>query len=164
MDQTARFALPFLAPGQMQKEFFHNEALQKIDTLLCPVIETAAMSTPPSNPAVGSCYLVAPGSTGAWAAQDGSLASFSEGGWRFVPPSEGMSLMDRDSGCFINRRDGQWETGLVHGTELLVNGQTVVRDRQPAISDPSGGAQIDGECRVAVGQILAAMRAHGLIG
>jgi hypothetical protein len=164
MDQTARFALPYLAPGQMQKEFYHNEALQKIDMLLCPVVEGSASSTPPSNPAVGSCYLIAPGATGAWAANDGALACFSEGGWRFVPPIEGMSLMDRGSGRLINRRNGQWETGRVYANELVVDGLAVIRGRQPAIGDPSGGVQIDGECRAAVGQILAAMRAHGLIG
>lgn len=164
MDQTARFALPYLAPGQMQKEFYHNEALQKIDTLLCPVVEGNESPTPPSNPAVGSCYLIASGATGAWAAKDGALACFSEGGWRFVPPIEGMSLMDRATGRFINRRAGQWETGVVHAKELVVDGQPVVGGRQPPISDPAGGAQIDSECRAAVGQILAAMRAHGLIG
>ena len=163
MDQTARFALPYLAPGQMQKEFFHNEALQRIDMLLCPVVEGSASPTPPPSPVVGSCYLVGPGATEAWAARDGSLACFSEGGWRFVAPIDGMSLMDRASGRFINRRDGQWEAGKVHALEVMVDGQTVVRERQPAIGDPSGGAQIDGECRTAVAQILAAMRAHGLI-
>lgn len=163
MDQTARFALPYLAPGQLQKEFFHNEALQRADMLLCPVVEGPASPTPPPSPAVGNCYLVGPGATGAWAAQDGSLASFSEGGWRFVAPVDGMSLMDRSSGRFINRREGQWEVGVVHASELRVGGQAVVRERQPAIGEPSGGTSIDGECRAAVVQMLAAMRAHGLI-
>jgi hypothetical protein len=139
-------------------------ALQKIDMLLCPIVEGPASPIAPSNPAAGSCYLVASGATGAWAAQDGSLACFSEGGWRFALPTDGMSLMDRASGQLINRRDGQWETGLVHARELLVGGQRVVGNRQTPISDPSGGAQVDGECRLAVAQILAAMRAHGLIG
>ena len=92
-----------------------------------------------------------------WLQGEGEAGGFARG-------IEGMSLMDRVSGRLINRRDGQWETGLVHAKQLVVDGQAVVRGRQPAISDPSGGAQIDGECRAAVGQILAAMRAHGLIG
>ena len=33
-DATARLALPFIAPGQAQKELFHNEALTRIDALL----------------------------------------------------------------------------------------------------------------------------------
>lgn len=164
MDQTARFALPYLAPGQMQKELYHNEALQRIDTLLCPVVEGPASASPPSNPAVGNCYLVGAGATGAWAGRDGALAGFSEGGWRFIPPVDGMSLVDRASGQIFNRRNGVWETGIVRAQELRVDGLTVVRGRQPAIGDPTGGAVVDGECRVAVAQILAAMSAHGLIG
>ncbi|MDP9422876.1 MAG: phage tail protein [Pseudomonadota bacterium] len=163
MDQTARFALPYLAPGQMQKELFHNEALQRIDMLLCPVVDGPASAAPPSNPVVGGCYLVAADASGAWSGQDGSLACFSEGGWRFVLPMDGMSLVDRASGQVLARRDGAWETGIVRAQELRVNGQTVVRNRQSAIGDPSGGTVVDSQCRVAVAQMLAAMRAHGLI-
>jgi hypothetical protein len=164
MDQTARFALPYLAPGQMQKELFHNEALQRIDTLICPAVEGAPSAAPPSSPAVGSCYLVGSGATGAWAGHDGSLASFSEGGWRFAAPVEGMSLVDKASGQLFNRRGGAWEAGIVRALELRVDGLPVVRNRQAAIGDPSGGAVADSECRQAVAQILGAMRTHGLIG
>lgn len=164
MDQTARFALPYLAPGQLQKELFHNEALQRIDMLLCPLVEGLPATSPPASPAVGSCYLVGSGSSGVWAGNDGSLACFTEGGWRFVPPTEGMTLVDRSSGQFLSRRSGAWEAGILRAQEMRVDGVTVVRNRQSPIADPVGGAQIDGECRAAVEQILAAMRAHGLIG
>ncbi len=119
---------------------------------------------PPSDPAVGSCYLVGAGATGAWAGQDGSLACFSEGGWRFVVPADGLSLVDRVSGQQWLRYNGAWETGIVRAQEVRVAGETVVRNRQPAIEDPSAGAVVDSECRASVFQILAALRAHGLIG
>ncbi len=164
MDQTARFALPYLAPGQMQKELFHNEALQRIDMLLCPVVEGTASPTPPLSPTIGSCYLVAAGGTGDWAGHDGRLACFSEGGWRFVSPVDGMSLLDRASGEIVSRLYGAWETGILRAQEVRIDDVTVVRNRQSAIGDPSGGTMVDSECRVAVGQILSAMRAHGLIG
>mgnify|MGYP006199852597 CR=1 FL=1 len=32
-DATARFALPFILPGQAQKELFHNEALTRLEAL-----------------------------------------------------------------------------------------------------------------------------------
>lgn len=54
MDQTPRFALPHLYPGQTQKEWFHNEALQRIDVLLCPAVDGPAMTSPPASPAVGA--------------------------------------------------------------------------------------------------------------
>lgn len=164
MDQTARFALPYLAPGQLQKEFFHNEALQRIDTLLCPAVEGPAAVTPPPSPAVGSCFLVAPGATGDWAGQDDKLACFSEGGWRFVPPVEGMSLVDRSSGEQLLYRGGAWQAGIVHAQEVRIDGQAVLGIRQAAIGDPTGGTVVDSQCRTAVSEILGAMRAHGLIG
>src|SRR5688572_24198881 len=88
MDQTARFALPYLAPGQLQKELFHNEALQRVDMLLCPVVEGPPAASPPVSPTAGSCYLVGSGASGAWAGNDGALACFTEGGWRFAAPTD----------------------------------------------------------------------------
>src|SRR3990170_1100521 len=112
MDQTARFELPFLAPGQMQKELFHNEALQRIDMLLCPVVEGAPSASPPASPNVGSCYVVGTGATGAWEGKDGSLACFTDGGWGFVASSEGLTLVERVSGQFLRRHGGAWELGI----------------------------------------------------
>ena len=88
----------------------------------------------------------------------------SEGGWRFVTPQEGMQLVDKGSGEVMAFRSGAWESGVVHARELRVNGTTVVREQQSAISDPSGGATTDSECRAAVLAILTSLRAHGLIG
>ena len=56
------------------------------------------------------------------------------------------------------------EAGILRAQEVRVDGVTVVRNRQPAIADPASGGVTDSECRAAVGQILAALRAHGLIG
>ena len=163
MDDTARFALPQLAPGQAQKEWFHNEALQRIDLLLCPVIEGAALAAPPAGPAAGACYLVASGATGAWAGKDGMLAGYTEGGWRFIAPVEGARVLDRSSGQMVLRRNGTWESGIVRGQQLQIDGSTVVRERQAAIADPAGGSLIDSQCRSAVSAILSMLRAHGLI-
>src|SRR5688500_11114552 len=103
MDQTARFAIPLLAPGQQQKELFHNEAVQRISLLLCPVVEGSPVANPPANPVIGSCYLVASGATGAWTGQDGALAGFTDGGWRFVAPVEGMRVLNRSNGQYVIR-------------------------------------------------------------
>ena len=48
-------------------------------------------------------------------------------------------------------------------TEYRVNEIKVVGEQQPAIADPSGGSTTDSEARSAIGDILAAMREHGLI-
>ena len=153
----------FLSPGQAQKEWLHNEALQRIDMLLCPAVESATLAAPPSSPAVGSCYLVASGATGAWAGQDGSLAAFTDGGWRFVAPVEGTQVLDRSSGESAMFSNGSWETGIVRAQEVRVNGLTILRERQPAVADPAGGSVVDVQCREAVAAILATLRTHGLI-
>jgi len=163
MDQTARFALPQLSPGQAQKEWYHNEALQRIDMLLCPVVEGPALTSAPGSPPAGACYLIAAGATGAWAGQDGAIATFTDGGWRFVAPIEGALVLDRVSGATVVRRNGSWETGIVRAQEVRINGLTVLRDRQPAVSDPAGGSVIDAQCRTAIAGILATLRTHGLI-
>ena len=118
MDETARFALPQLAPGQAQKEWAHNEALQRIDLMLCPAIDGAAMTTPPGSPVAGACYLVGTGATGAWAGRDAMLAGFTEGGWRFIAPIEGMRMLDRVSGQLVVRRGGAWEAGISRAAAL----------------------------------------------
>jgi hypothetical protein len=163
MDQSARFGLPFLAPGQVQKEWFHNEALQRIDMLLCPVVEGPAVAAPPPSPTVGACYIVGVAASGAWAGQDGAIATYSDGGWRFVAAIEGAQVLDNASGQILVRRSGAWEAGVVRAQEVRINGQTVVRERQPAVSDPAGGTVIDGQCRAAVVAVLATLRTHGLI-
>jgi hypothetical protein len=163
MEQTARFALPQLAPGQAQKEWFHNEALQRVDLMLCPAIEGPALAAPPASPVAGTCYLVAGSATGAWAGKDGMIAGYSEGGWRFIAPIEGMRVLDRSSGLPLLYRGGAWETGIVRAAEVRVSGLTVLRQQQPAIADPTGGSVIDAQCRAAIGSILAMLRAHGLI-
>lgn len=163
MNHSARFALPFIAPGQLQKEWTHNEALQRIDALLCPAVEGPALSTPPATPMIGVCYIVGPAATEAWSGHDGALACFTDGGWKFIAPIEGMQLIDRISGQPVLRRAGAWETGVVRAQEVQVAGQVVVRSRQAAIGDPTGGGVVDAEARTAIASILAALRAHGLI-
>lgn len=163
MEETTRFALPQLTPGQAQKEWFHNEALQRIDMLLCPVVETAALTAPPPSPALGSCHLVASGGTGDWAGKDGMLAGLSDGGWRFINPIEGMRVVDRVSGQLIERRSGAWESGIMRALEYQAGGLTVVRQRQPPIADPAGGDVIDTQGRAAIASILSMLRTHGLI-
>lgn len=163
MDLSPRFALPFLAPGQAQKEFYHNEAIQLIESLLCPVVEQADLTAPPSNPIPGTCYLVGAGATGEWAGHDDALACFTEGGWRFIAPVDSMQLVNK-SNRETMAYDGGWVSGIIHVQEVRVNGQAILREQQPAIADPAGGNTIDTECRSAISNVLAALRTHGLIG
>lgn len=164
MDQTARFALPFLAPGQMQKELQVNESLQRIDLLLSAFVESPPANDPPASPMPGQCYLVGDAPTGVWAGNAGAIAGFTDGGWRFVVPPEGAQLLVRSTSETMVRRNDAWETGIVRAREIQVGGQKIVGERQSPIAAPAGGSTIDPEARATISEIIASLRAHGLIG
>lgn len=143
-DVTPRFALPLLAAGQAQKEVTHNEALILIDALAQPIVESAALATPPTSPVSGQAWLVAAAPTGAWAGHAGAIALWSEGGWRFVAPIEGMRVVARGTGLVLRRGAAAWESSA-------------------AISTPTGGGVVDSQARTAIASILAALQQGGII-
>ena len=72
---TPRHSLPYLFSGQSQKELYVNEAHAILDSLLHPAIE-GELAAPPTSPAEGQCWLVAPGGSDAWTGHDGEVASW----------------------------------------------------------------------------------------
>lgn len=163
METTARFALPLLAAGQAQKEIFHNEALQLIDGCIAPCVNGPVTAIPPGSPAVGECYLVGTGATGAWSGHEHSLALYGDGGWRFVAPREGLRVWVSGDDVDAAYVGGAWEFGQARVNAVRVGAHQVVGAQQAAIAAPSGGFTTDGEARAAIGAILGALRAHGLI-
>lgn len=131
--------------------------------LVAAAVEDLALSTPPESPATGSCYLVGPSPTGDWAGHAQELAAYTTGGWRFIAPRDGMTAMIRSSGSVAAYRNGVWEIGALRGSEVAIDGQKVIGAQGAAVAAPTGGTIVDVEARTAVGEILAAMRAHGLI-
>lgn len=162
-EETARFGLPFILPGQAQKEVFHNEALARIDALLHPTVEGGTLASPPAAPGPGQCWIVAAGPTGAWEGMDGRIAAWTEGGWRFAAPVPGMSVWDKAAGYWRCWNGAAWSDGLLPAAGLAVAGVQVVGARHPSILSPSSGTVIDAEARAAVTEIIDALRSHGLI-
>ncbi len=142
---------------------FHNEALALVDLLLAGLVEGTPIAVPPSSPSLGTLYRVAAGATGAFVGQDGYLAGWSAGGWRFVSPVEGMRLTERTSGVELAFRNGVWASGSMRASEVVIGDQQVVGARLPPIADATGGTTIDSAVRLTVAQILSGLRAHGLI-
>jgi hypothetical protein len=126
-------------------------------------VEEAPRSAPPASPSAGACYLVGAAPTGAWIGKDQYFAGYTIGGWRFVPPLEGMSAYVKATGIWANYRNGAWELGTLRGATLVLGGVQVVGPRLAAIVAPVGGTNADPEARSAINQILAALRQHGLI-
>ncbi len=140
--RSPRFGLPLLYPGQAQKEFFINEAVSFTDLLLHAAIE-GEENEPPVNVSEGECWLVGAAASGAWAGHEGQLASYQAGTWLFVPPRDGMRVLDRP-----NKQDrvfrGEWQ-------------------RAKPIDAPAGGTMVDAEARAAIAQLIAALIAGGIL-
>ena len=160
---TPRFGLPYIVQGQAQKEMFHNEALTLLDAAVQARVESMALAAPPATPLPGQCWIVATGASGDRVGHAGDIALWSDGGWRFLAPFNGMAAFVMSDEVWAYRRDGAWAKGEFPVSKLMVGGQQVVGARGAAIAAPSGGATIDTQARSAIGAILAALVTHGLI-
>jgi hypothetical protein len=163
MNQSQRLGLPFIAPGQSQKELFHNEALQLLDLVAAAAVEEAPRNDPPEPPTLGSSYIVGAAPTGEWSGKAGALALYTPAGWRFVGPVEGMQALVKPGGTRAVYRSGGWELGTVRAGRVMVDGVQVVAAQAPAVADAAGGAIVDSEARSAINALLSALRSHGLI-
>jgi hypothetical protein len=162
-DTSDRLALPLIAPGQAQKEMTHNEALTRLDIMVQPVVQAVAPPAVPATPALGQCWIVGIGASGAWAGRDGALATWTASGWRFVAAFEGMTAWSIADAMVVARRGAAWILGEVNAQQIRIDDVRVLTARQPAIVTPIGGTLVDGESRTAISQILVALRVHGLI-
>lgn len=163
-DMSDRFALPFLSSAQAQKEMTHNEALAIIDMLLHARAESASLAAPPGSAMEGQCWIVAAGGSGDWAGHDGDLACLTSGGWRFVAARAGMRVAVADAGVVQVHDGSAWTAGPVRADGFYLAGERIIGFRAAGIADPSGGTVIDSEGRAVLGQVLAVLRDHGLIG
>lgn len=161
-DESPRLRLPFILPGQAQKELFHNEALILLDAAVSPAVEEGPLAAPPATPAAGACWIVAAGATGVWAGHDSSLAAWTEGGWRFLAPPAGFIVWDKAAHVPRQWNGTSWGAGRFSCAGLVIGGKNVVGERVAAVPNPSGGTIIDAEARSALAAVIAALKSHGL--
>ena len=81
----------------------------------------------------------------------------------FARSHDGLVALVKSTSVWALFRSGSWELGNVRGSSLILGGQQVVGTRAGAIAAPVGGTTVDAESRTAIGQILTALRLHGLI-
>ena len=130
-DASPRLSLPFLLPGQAQKEIFHNEALLTLDAIVHATVEDWPAASPPSTPAEGESWIVGAGAGGAWAGRDDAIATWSAGGWRFTAPLPGLTAWNRAAGLWLHWDGTAWSDGRWPAAALTIGGvQVVVRPRQ----------------------------------
>lgn len=163
MSETVRWALPLLTAGQAQKEVVHNEALAVLDLLQGASVMSVGLDTPPGSPVDGQCWIVGGAPTGTWSGRAGTLAGWTAGGWRFAGPREGMTVWSEGDECPAIFSGSSWRVGRLTASSLVIGGNRVVSARQAAVPGPAGGTVVDAEARTAIGAMLAALVAHGLI-
>jgi hypothetical protein len=163
MAKTSRIGLPLLSAGQAQKEVTHNEALLLLDAVIHGCCAGAPTNVPPQAPDSGMSYICGLAPTAAWAGRANCLACWTDGGWRFVDPFDGLEIVDSTSGRTWRFMTGQWSSGILQAIEIRVGGLKVVGSQVPAIVSATGGNTVDVEARSALSQVLQALRAHGLI-
>ncbi len=96
---TPRKGAPELSVSQASKEATHNEALRYMEQGGdYYIVADKDLTSPPGSPAVGDCYIVASGATGAWAGHDEDLAFYLSTSWNFIQPATGTLayLQDED--------------------------------------------------------------------
>lgn len=163
MARSPRLQMPLMSAGQAQKELTHNEALILLDNISHACCAGGPSNTPPPSPELGLSYLCGPVPAGDWLGHAQGVACWTEGGWRFVQPFDGLQLIDRATGFTWRFLDGKWTTGIVNAAEVHINGSKVLGAQQPPIPNATGGAVVDVEARSAISQMLVALRAHGII-
>jgi hypothetical protein len=118
MDHTPRLSLPFIMPSQAQKHITHNEALQALDALVQPIVESRSITAPPTSPVQGEAYLVPSGATGAWSGHANEIVAFQSGAWQFYDPAEGWQVFVKADGSFRVFVDGSWAVFAALGASL----------------------------------------------
>ena len=140
---TPRFALPMLFAGQAQKEFFVNEALLRADLLLHCAVE-GRLASEPAAPSAGRAWLVGAPASGAFLGHEHEIAAWTEGGWRFFAPVDGLRVFDRSLGAFRVFITGAW-------------------DEPAPVAPPTGGATVDVEGRAALTRVIDKLVASGVL-
>ena len=118
MNDTARLSLPFIMAGQALKHITHNDALNRLDALVQPVVESSALATPPVSPLPGEAWVVPGGATGAWAGHSGEIAAWQDGAWSFFDPAEGWQVFDRASDALLIFSGSAWIAVAATGAGL----------------------------------------------
>ena len=92
MSSTGRLGLPYIITSQAQKEVTHNEALNRLDAFVTPVVADIA-DAPPGSPTVGDLYIVGTSPSGDFTGHENELAQYLTGGWVFYAPFKWMDAV-----------------------------------------------------------------------
>lgn len=109
MSSTPHLALPLIAAAQAQKHVTHNEALASLDALVQLAVKERNRTAPPASPEEGDRFLVGANATGAFADQEGRIALFDLGSWRFFAPRAGWRIYVENEDLLVIFDGTQWQ-------------------------------------------------------
>ena len=165
-DTTPRFALPFILPGQAQKELFHNEALARIDLALHPAVEGAPVADAARRRRrTGSAGSSPRRGSGDWERARRPAGDVERGRLAVRRAAAGNDRLEQGGGpaAAVGRhRSGGTGALVCAGPGRSTASRSSARAR-PAVPSPSGGTIIDEEARAAINALTAALMSHGLI-
>lgn len=163
MSESLRWALPFLATGQAQKEVTHNEAIAAIDRVLHLAVISRDALEPPPTASPGDTYIIGADPIGVWAGNPAKVASFDGLGWTITAARIGCVAWVIEEGQFAAFTGSGWSQGGWPTQGLQIDGRTVLGAPPVLVAAPDGGAVVDSECRLALSTLLGALSAQGVI-
>lgn len=105
-------------PSQAQKHITHNEAIQALDALVQPAVESRSVTTPPTTPLAGEAWIVPAGATGAWSGHGTEIAAWQSGAWTFLDPASGWQVYDKADKTQLVFDAGSWTPLAALGSAL----------------------------------------------
>lgn len=131
---SANWAIPHVTTGQSGGEVRHNDALNRIDTIMQLGVVDFDLNTTPGSPTNGQAWKVGASPTGAWSGNADKIA-FYYSGWLYIDLKDGMRLYDNTNDIFYVCRVASTDTW---DTVITSTSATVA-----ALVDNSGGTAND---------------------
>jgi Protein of unknown function (DUF2793) len=120
-NDTPNLQLPYLIAAQAQKHVTHNEALRALDCIVQLSVLDRDLNAPPTAPANGARYIVAPSPTGAWTGKANHIAAWQDNAWAFYAPQTGWQAWVADEAAQVAYSGTTWivSTGQLNPTPLI---------------------------------------------
>ena len=147
MADTENLELPRLVEGQASGEVTHNEAINRLDSLVMLSIIDRGLTTPPGGESNGDRYLVKATGTGAWAGHDDEIAMYYDG-WLFSTPQEGWLMYIEDEDILVAYDGAAWGGLSINGVDVSshatrhTNGDDDIQDATAGQKGLATAAQI----------------------
>ncbi|SEN48179.1 Protein of unknown function [Loktanella fryxellensis] len=148
---TPRLGLPFIAAAQAQKHVTHNDALERLDTVVQLAVQAFGATTPPASPFEGDVWALGATPTGVWAGLGWRIATFAAGGWTHQSPRPGWRAWGLGDGVLRVWTGSAWDAvgGMPGSVPLLGIGATADATNRLSVAAPAtlfthagGGHQI----------------------